>query len=341
MNILNKEVSNKWKGIAALGVVASHTLPVSTYSFLAYLTVGHLWVGIFFFLSGYGLSFSYRNKKNYLKGFLWSKIKRIYIPFVIAQILYLFAIRMAWNRLLLSIPKVFGLGLVNSVLWYILEILVLYILFWAEKKIIKRENDDIIWIFLIVSFIFVLVIIDAIFEIGPFWYVSSITFLIGYLFGNRMDRISCKIDKFIEKIKQIIIQKRVTCISGVVLTFLVYVRINLESLRVNPIFHYLGLSSIKSSYIFTFLQLIEVPLFLIVVLGVAEYTSEKRNILSFLGNISFEIYLVHMIWKKIFDSMLRSNPIVETLLIFIFTILSSCLYHLFLNLLFKKSKVSI
>ena len=83
MYLTDKNISNKLKGIACIGIVLSHILPVSYFPIFRYIAIGYMWVGIFFFYSGYGLFYSYYNKPNYEKSFLINKFTNIYISLII------------------------------------------------------------------------------------------------------------------------------------------------------------------------------------------------------------------------------------------------------------------
>lgn len=134
--IFNKNVANKLKGIAAIGVVCSHVLSSKSYFILKYFTKGYLWVGVFFFLSGYGLAYSSKTKDNYMTNFIFKKFVQIYLPFVIGQAIYLVIVNYI-NKVpfkMLDLICVAGIGVVNPVLWYILEILVIYTIFFIIKN---------------------------------------------------------------------------------------------------------------------------------------------------------------------------------------------------------------
>lgn len=86
-NILSKSTTNALKGISAIEIMIGH-LGIATGWMLLYPNrkAGILFVGLFFFISGYGLMFSYLRNKNYLKNFLIKKVVIIIVP---AYLVYL------------------------------------------------------------------------------------------------------------------------------------------------------------------------------------------------------------------------------------------------------------
>lgn len=81
----NQHNARCMKGVAAICIMLSHL--ISSPKPLTILFYGPLWVGVFFFYSGYGL-YTKVNEPDYLNGFLLKKAKKIYLPFLLAESAY-------------------------------------------------------------------------------------------------------------------------------------------------------------------------------------------------------------------------------------------------------------
>lgn len=92
------EESTSLKGILILGVVLSH-LQIFCFKPQDYPIINGFavlaQVGIFFFISGYGLTSSFQKKGQlYLHGFLSHRLFKIIIPLLIATCLYLIEVQL-------------------------------------------------------------------------------------------------------------------------------------------------------------------------------------------------------------------------------------------------------
>ena len=177
--MLDKEKAVVIKGIAATFVMLGHILNEADW-YIQIFFLGALWVGVFFFYSGYGLQYSFEKKDNYLSGFVKNKVVSVFIPFIFAEMLYYLIVCGVENKHF-SIGEIIlcslGIKLSNPVLWYVVEILFIYLLFYIVKRLEIVFNKDLscIWIMVYVIFVCVAVAVDA----GISWYVSTSAFVIG------------------------------------------------------------------------------------------------------------------------------------------------------------------
>ena len=96
--MIPKNASTQWKGIACLMIVLHHYLhltgdyaPGTFYQhpvgYIISAHFGYIFVSLFFFLSGYGLAESETRKPTTLTEFAQRRLTRIYVPFVLTNLL--------------------------------------------------------------------------------------------------------------------------------------------------------------------------------------------------------------------------------------------------------------
>ena len=96
-------------------------------------------VAFFFFISAYGLALSFRNKKDYLNGFLLRKCG--YIVFLIL-ITYIFNITVAYispvKTKYYPIKECLPVHIFYNTNWYLWELLLLYMVFYIVYKYLYK-----------------------------------------------------------------------------------------------------------------------------------------------------------------------------------------------------------
>lgn len=301
IRFLSKKVATSWKGIAACFIMVGHLLPSSTPSWIQFFFMGNLWVGLFFFYSGYGLQLSINTKKDYLHGFLKKKIFDIYLPFVFAELVYYLAGGgYKENHYILDILLyATGLKLSNSVLWYVVEILIIYCLFVFIYRVFKK-NSIVIWYIMYILF----VCISVYFDFGTWWYISTFCFLIGLQFNHILNKL----------------KNRRTQIAISIL-FIVLYTLNKSIPLLN-----ISLLPIPATYIQTFLDMVLAPLFVVVCMDFSQRINVCNTITLFLGNISYEIYLYHMAFA-VFVRRYCFNSVLVLVFVVIGTPLIACLIN--------------
>lgn len=138
-SLTNKESSNCMKGMAALLIVFSHAHFYSTDLGLLKLfkPFGFIGVSLFFFYSGYGVMCQYISNVKYLNGFLLKRFRSVYIPYLIATLMYTFFVRNQNVSYTLLIKNIFLMDRVLPFAWYVPVILVWYLLFFEVLKLIN------------------------------------------------------------------------------------------------------------------------------------------------------------------------------------------------------------
>ena len=193
---------------ACIGIILHHlSQQVTNYGSLdkGLITVfsyaGILFTALFFFFSGYGLMTSLQNRTDYLNTFLQKRLPTVLIPFWLCNAIILlvnrlfYGIRYSLDRIVRYIS---GINLINGNGWFIIEIVIIYILFFVLFSTIG--NRDIALGFLTMA-VFCLIAYgffsghdpknEQWFK-GEWWYNSTITFVLGLWyarFKNKLDRL--------------------------------------------------------------------------------------------------------------------------------------------------------
>lgn len=136
------------KGVMALFVVLHHLsqkkLFQETGTISVFEHIGFLFVGIFFFTSGYGLYKSFMTKPNYLQNFLKRRILPIVISYYVMIAVY--AIYHIIDGSVFTPAewafKLSGLVLINSQAWFVPVIILMYLAFYF---VFKSENRSKFW----------------------------------------------------------------------------------------------------------------------------------------------------------------------------------------------------
>jgi len=197
---------------AAMGVLLHHLTGASTkygevykgpVTIMSY--VGILFTSIFFFFSGFGLIRSYQLKENYLDGFIKKKFNAVLVPFMVSNLVYVL-IGLAEGRIydpLSFFTSVFGITLINTNAWFIVEIIILYLAFYFAFKYIKDDKKKMAAVILVAGLITITGFllkhdytrINGHWFRGEWWFNTTMIFAMGLIFGKNRDKIA----EFFEK----------------------------------------------------------------------------------------------------------------------------------------------
>ena len=309
--ITTKDTGNIIRGLGALGVMGSH-ITVSAPWFVNMLFPGRLWVAIFFFFTGYGLTYSFSLKGDtYFEDFIKKKVFKIYIPFVIAETVYVLSKFLLGTEYTIEqfLLKCSGIYLENTVLWYVIELLGINFLFYLNNHYIINKFRNIILADIISTLlIYIVFLIFAIFlDLGNWWYISTSGYILCVVAYYYKDRILKIIDTswFIN----------ITTISFILL-YSLYIYIIIA--KINTIF-------LPRNYVLTLLCIVLAPLFIFLLAIFFQKFNIHSKILNYLGKISFDVYLWHMlcflIVRKYFESWIIVSliTVIATLIISYFS----------------------
>ncbi|MBO4579089.1 MAG: acyltransferase [Clostridiales bacterium] len=142
---LSHDNTKKIQGFAAVAIIVHHLsqeLAEQADAIGFFEDLGVLFVGIFFFFSGYGLYTRLKTKENYLKGFLKRRLTTVLVPFYICILVFTVAAFIRGKILtpLQLLGVLSGWSLINSHMWYIIEIAILYLAFFLIYRLIKNRT---------------------------------------------------------------------------------------------------------------------------------------------------------------------------------------------------------
>lgn len=185
-DVLTKDDSMALRGIAAIMIMFSHYLSymdgstqggVGPAKLLEWF--GGLGVCLFFFLSGYGLWFSV-NKKSITPDFLYRRLKTVIPVYLVFRTIFGVAFGEYSEGVLSFIEYLLGL---RDPLWFVSEILIIYVLFFLAAKIKREKLIIIMTVFLLImSVVFLLLGFDA------RWYNANLTFVLGMIVAKNRER---------------------------------------------------------------------------------------------------------------------------------------------------------
>lgn len=151
LDFLDRDHTDMLKGYAILGVLVGHVGQYLGINGIEYPAgVG---VSLFLILSGYGVTLS--ESKNGLEGFWKKRLVKVYIPYILAVIIFLFITQ---THLDLE-EMVFGLTLIkpiNPFGWYLRYIFVCYIVFYCAFRFIKNNRERQLAIFAVFTIWFII-----------------------------------------------------------------------------------------------------------------------------------------------------------------------------------------
>lgn len=287
--VLDKNNSNKIKGLLSILIVIHHLSIYikNTILFKIFMTIGIVAVAAFFFYSGYGLMVNYLKKKNYLDNFFNKRIMKIVIPYIISIILTFFSYLLTEYKLTFGeiFNSLFNGDPVVRFSWYVLTIIILYIIFYISAKFLKDKKRINISIFL--GTILYCIVATMLLSLNNWWINSCFAFFIGVYWASYRDKYIKILENKNKIIKYAIIISLISLIM-IVIQFLTSGYSIVDIIAHNEIADYI----MKKPISVISMNIICVSL-LFILLNILKKVKLNNKVFSFLGNISFEIYLYH------------------------------------------------
>ncbi len=285
---------------ACLGIVLHHlTQSVTNYAFLPQMPIsilnfcGLLFTAIFFFFSGYGLLTSLQNKPGYLSTFLQKRLVAVLVPFWIINALGVLLLAAGYGisyTVKDALSDIFGFTLVNSNGWFIIEIVVLYLAFFVLFSLLK--NRDLALALLCVFTVLLIVFaslrghdvngVKSSWFKGEWWYNSTIAFPFGLLFA-----------RYREKLTAFFNRRYPVKLLIVLALFAVMFVLSVYTVTRYGYYHTTSMHAKRDETITLISQSAAAICFVLFVVLLNMKIALGNTVLSYLGGISMELFLVH------------------------------------------------
>lgn len=174
---MSKDYTTYLRGICALAIMLRHIritdfAPLNVFDYL-----GNPIVGIFFFLSGYGMLTRIKQIgiDNYMNGFILKRCVPLFVEYIFVWIFNFVCM------FLVSGNFDFLKKIITPYSWFIIMIEVLYIVFYIGYKLFKDNLKRLI-IFVTISEL-ALIIALSVFGVGECWYLSLLCFSGGMIYS--------------------------------------------------------------------------------------------------------------------------------------------------------------
>lgn len=329
---LSLRTSKGLLGFCAVGIMLHHMSQTIYFAkedpgiLLFMVDIGVCFVGMFFFFSGYGLYTSLRDKPDYLKGFLKKRLPAILVPFYICNFAFILGSYFSGYEFKEGelVPYLTGAILMNSQMWYIVEVLILYLLFFIIFRLIK--NRDVacivygICLMLLIAFSLRLghdttTPSQGLWFHGEWWYNTTLMVWVGILFARWEQQILGFIRKFYGFLLMVF----------VLLTVFLYNRTIYMLQNKGYWFEWDGYPGYKEKWQTLGVQFSFVLVTVITVVILTQKIRFGNKILDFLGEIALELYLIHNLFLLYTPG---GNRVIYILACYTASILSAVVLHL-------------
>ena len=320
-------------GIAALSIYFFHAwIPITLepqhssvflLSFLEHFSkkIGFFGVDIFMLLSGIGITFAI--KKESLPKFYYRRIRRLLLPFATVGIIRGITQNWGWKVIIGNLTGFnFFAKDINSFLWFVPAIAILYLLFPLYYKIFNKFPNKILFTAgVIMIWLLISVMVKDIMREDLFGFTNRIpVFVIGILIGYLIQN-----GKGIDLTVHSCILLFIMLFTGL---YLAYVTNFKDFYLIVP----LGNSFLPNLFISISLSLLVSKLFEMLEKRFSKFAGIILKIIGFFGMISLEFYCVQSWFIDIIPLLTEdgwSKHLVNIMLFFIITALSWVAYVLF------------
>ena len=293
--------------------------------------MGVFFVGVFFFCSGYGVYTSLKTKPDYLKGFLSKRLSTILVPFYTGNTIFVLTAMLFGEKFTKTelISALTGWVLLNTQLWFIVEIFILYIVFYLLFRFLKNEKTAYLSIgVFIIAFMAVSLFLGHDFQTksggawlkGEWWYNGILVFFIGMTFSRYYDTLIANIKKVYW-----------VWLSAGLIGSGVFYALTLYMLRTKG---YWAEWDGHPGYLEKIQTLsCQLPMIIFMVMTFFLVTMKfqfKNNLLSFLGKIAIELYIIHNLFIiYLRDQIKIKDDFIYIISVYVLSISLSVLLHAF------------
>lgn len=276
-------------------------------------------MGVFFFISGYGLAFGCHNKPEYFKNYR-KRIGSVLIPFLIAHLVYmagdmLFGISYSITDVLQSL---IGQSTLVRNNWYVPACLLFYILFWAIYSCGLREQVKLLM--LSASVCVYVCICSFVLKLGSYCWMNALPF-----FGGVWWQTICQKEKnTVTNSRSLWLRRIFVCVVGYGVA---YIGLPISN-RISGTYAY--------EICYNLMSLFGVGFIILAFSAIGK----GNRIASFIAAISYKIYLYHGLFIDGFCSkrFFIQKDILYVFSVYTATILLSAMLHYTLQMLKQGKK---
>lgn len=296
-DFLSKDYTGAFRGICALIIVLVHIRRVPSvplFNLVQYLA--NPVVGVFFFLSGYGIVTRIKQvgTDSYMHGYLKKRVVPLFVEYAFVWLFYCLC--------MFCVNRNFGFlkeSFIPPHSWFIIVILAIYLLVFVGCKIFKFNVKNLIIFITVVSF--VTVILLSALGADDYWYDT----LLGFSFGMVFKYVDVKKEKTLP----VIVVSAVCTVAFFVCQHLLK---NTDFVTVRMVIYNLFVGSAA-----------------IVALNMGRYVRFNNPIFKSLGKVSLEIYLLHGVFQYMFAEIpaINNNNLLYGAVVISCTILCSYAFY--------------
>ncbi len=308
---------------ACFGIILHHLAQISTnYGYInkglitSFNYLGFLFTSIFFFFSGFGLLISYQNKPGYLDDFLKKRLPSVLIPFWVVNVFGVLINNYLYPRgktALDLLADISGISLVNSFGWFIIEITILYLVFYFLFKKVKNKDTALILMCLFTIALTIYSLLQGHSDDysksdwfrGEWWFNSTLAFSYGMIYARFKDGLDKAFDAH---------YKIFATVTAVL--FAVIMQLSVLAVWYMGYYHEKTVFGRRDAVVTLVLQLLACLFFdlLVVLLSRKVYIGNKA--LGFINSFSLELFLVHGFFVNwIYDKVDQSDFVLYALVI--------------------------
>ena len=299
--------------------------------------MGYMLTAVFFFFSGYGLLISFLSKPDYLDSFLIKRLPSVLLPFWLINIIYMLLNRFVYGKregIIEILKDFFGLQTVNGNGWFIIEITVIYLLFFVIFRLVKNRDAA-----LTILSITVLVIVpfvltrghkaDGAKELwfqGEWWGNSTVTFILGMLYARFKDNW----DAFFKKLYY----------PKLIITAVLAVLMHIVAVVVNWSmgYYHAGMpTAVRDAIVTIIVQNIDACIFVMFILLLSMKISLGNRFIKFISGVSLELYLIHGAVLELVFFKIDAEDVVLFAIVYVASIIVTALLAPIISTLVKRA----
>jgi len=272
-----------------------------------FVPIGYFCVGIFLLCSGFGLYKSYKQKENYLDGFIKRRILPVILAFYSTGLIFLIVRALMGQKMDMwqVLCYIIGVPQPNPNTWFVITLPIFYLAFYFAFKYIKNKDVALavtcVAVF-VYTFIGTTINHNDWFMCGEWWYNSVHLFSIGLIFGRFEEKIIKNVKKNYRWYLPLVF----------VLMFAFY----FLSQWTQGVFSYYGQYGFRPHsqvvwyrWICLFSQMLASCAFVFFMFMLTMKVKIGNIVLKFMGGVTLEFYLIHGLFVDLFGySFLDITP---------------------------------